>query len=323
MKKYHHLTAQEKERIALMYDKGTTFTYIASIIGCSISTISREIKRNSTTIREQDYTYTTIYLGGTAHIKYLDRRKNNTNSSKFTEDVKSIIESALKEDLSFNCISKIRKKLCNEFPCTRTLYNYFKRGIIKIPKTYRLKLRKRKQSKKEQSKAKTANTKTIHQRPSYIGEKRRLGHWELDLIESAGVGGYIISFVEIVSKFAITHYIENKTSANVNEFLKKIMKEHVVHSITTDNGSEFHKLYELKSATNYLEIYYADPSSPWQKGLVENFNKLIREYIKKKDIITSKTKRKIKYTTDKINNRPKDILNFNTPLLVYDALKKA
>ena len=305
-----------------MYDKGNTYTYIATQIRCSISTISREIKRNSINLREHDYTFTIRYLGSTAHTKYLDRRKNNENSSKFTKDVKHIIEKSLSEDLSFNAISKIRRKLSTDFPCTRTLYNYFKRGIIKIPKNYRLKLRKKKHAKREQSKAKKENTKTIHQRPKYIGEKKHFGHWELDLIESAGDGGYIISFVEIVSRFALTHYIEHKTTDNVNKFLTKIMKEHIVYSITTDNGSEFHKLYELKSAENYLEIYYTDPSSPWQKGLVENFNKLIREYIKKKDIITSKTKRKIKYSTDKINYRPKNILNFNTPLTVYNTLSK-
>lgn len=198
-------------------------------------------------------------------LSYIQRRHKNINSSKLTVDVKHIIETGLKQDLSFEAICHIRHKTDKSFPSWRTLYNYFKRSLIIIPKHYRLKLKKKKTSSRVQSHLKAINTKHISQRPSYITNHRHFGHWELDLIESAGDGGYIISFIECMSKFAQTKYIPSKEAIHVNSFINQVMKKYPVYSITTDNGSEFNSLYTLKTPTNHLEIYYTDPASPLPK----------------------------------------------------------
>lgn len=323
MKNYKHFTSSDRDIISIELAKGTSKQKIADILNVHVSSIYREIKRNSVTQRNSHFEYYNTYLSSSAHNLYFQRRKNNSNSSKFTEDVKHIIEIGLKQDLSFSTICDIRHKTDKSFPSARTLYNYFKRSWIKTPKNYRLKLNKRKVATRVQSKLKEVNTKHISQRPRYVTNHKHFGHWELDLIESAGGGGYIISFIECMTEFAITQYIDTKEAGIINKFLKKVMKQYPVYSITTDNGTEFNNLYKLKTATNHLEIYYTDPASPWQKGLVEYFNKLMREYIPKNSIFTKTSARKIAYYTDKINNRPWKILNYNTPNQVQKEMMSA
>ena len=88
-------------------------------------------------------------------------------------------------------------------------------------------------------------------------------------------------------------------------------KEHI-KNITTDNGPEFaaHKLI-----TKYLGavVYFADPYSSWQKGAIENTNKLVRQYISKQANFDDYTDKKIAMIQKKINSRPSQKLNFETP----------
>ncbi|MGL5020755.1 MAG: IS30 family transposase [Mycoplasmatales bacterium] len=123
---------------------------------------------------------------------------------------------------------------------------------------------------------------------------------ELDLVESAGNGGYFISFVERVTDFTITQNIPTKKAKHVTEFIKKVIKSNKVKSITTDNGSEFHKLY-IFTIRNKIKIYYTDPGTPHQKGLVEYTNKLIREYIFKNKVFDNNIIRPLKVYTKIIN----------------------
>ena len=88
-------------------------------------------------------------------------------------------------------------------------------------------------------------------------------------------------------------------------------KEHI-KNITTDNGPEFaaHKLI-----TEYLgaKVYFADPYSSWQKGAIENTNKLIRLHIPKQANFDDYTDKKIAIIQKKINSGPRQKLNFETP----------
>lgn len=323
MNTYHHLSSHQRDIISIELSKGTSKKNIASLIGTHISTVYRELNRNCVTQRDKFYNYHEVYFPSSAHSLYLSRKRNNSNSSKFSKDVKFIIEQGLHKQLSFESICNIRHKFDKSFPCTRSLYNYRKLSLITIPKNYRLKLKKRKSASRKQSYLKDANTKHISSRSHFINTKRRFGHWELDLIESASDGGYIISFIERMSKFSLTKYIDSKHSDNIINFLKHVMKKYPVYSITTDNGSEFNRLYELKTSTNYLEVYYTDPAAPYQKGLVEYFNKLLREFIHKNKKFDKKSIRKIQHYTNHINSREMKILNYSTPYKVKELMMNA
>jgi len=89
-----------------------------------------------------------------------------------------------------------------------------------------------------------------------------------------------------------------------------------IKSITTDNGTEF-ACHEMIGKSLGVTIYFADPYASWQKGAIENTNKLIRQYITKGTDISTVTDKRIKMIQAKINRRPREKLNFATPRLEF------
>ena len=92
-----------------------------------------------------------------------------------------------------------------------------------------------------------------------------------------------------------------------------------VKTITTDNGSEFaaHQLITnglYMKGKEYIKVYFTDAYSSWQKGCIENTNKLIRKYIPQGADFTQFSDSKIMNIQKKLNRRPREKLNFMTLL---------
>lgn len=320
---YKHLSQQQRYQIQYYLSENLSQRKIATILGINHSTISREIARNATTQRRaNDDKYITKYDANSAQTKYISRRSRNR--SKATDNIIRIIKEDMKQ---FNSITSIvgRRRLDDvSFPSATTIYHWVKQGVLILSKAYKnaFKLKQSNYTGRSNSKECDEHTKTIHERSTTINKRTKFGHWELDLIESAGDGGYIISLIERVTRFTLTKYIENKTIKNVNKFISSVMKKYAINSITTDNGKEFLQLHKLKSNKNPLEIYYCDPGAPYQKGQVEWFNKQMRRFIKKKSVITNKSIRKIKHYTNIINNKYLNVLNYHCPAELEHYIKK-
>ena len=111
----------------------------------------------------------------------------------------------------------------------------------------------------------------------------------------------------------MTKLAHGKKSEPLAKAVRRLLLPYKKHikTITTDNGSEFaaHKLI-----TKYLGavVYFADPYASWQKGAIENTNKLIRQYIPKQANFDDFTDKKIASIQKKINNRPRKKLKFET-----------
>ena len=89
-----------------------------------------------------------------------------------------------------------------------------------------------------------------------------------------------------------------------------------VHTITTDNGCEFAAHLEITRIRDGRErgkVYFAGSYCSWQKGAVENANKLIRKYIPKKANFDDFSDSKIMKIQKKINRRPREKINFDSP----------
>ncbi len=320
---YKQLSLDDRFQIQRYLYEGLSHRKIAKIMRVSNSTISREIKRNSTILRRPgDEKLVNKYDAKTANIKYIHRRAKNR--IKASEDTLNIIYDEISTFNSLSSIADKWKTIITDFPSSTTLYSWVKCGVIKLPKKYTdsYKLKKRKSAYKSQSFKKDELTSHISKRNRIINKRKHSGHWELDLIESAGDGGYIISFIERQTRFTLTKYIDNKTSSNVNSFICKVMKTYKVNSITTDNGSEFNRLYDLKKINKNLKIFYCTPGAPYQKGQVEWFNKQLRRFIKKHSIITKKSIRRISYYTKCVNNQFLKVLNFHSPSELEYLIKK-
>ncbi|WP_457593027.1 IS30 family transposase, partial [Hydrogenimonas sp.] len=164
------------------------------------------------------------------------------------------------------------------------------------------------------------NRVPIDNRPAIVDKKMRIGDWEADTIIGKGRQGAIVTIVERKSMY-LRLSIPIRKTANIvaNEMIRLLGKDKKhVHTITTDNGLEFaqHQNIAKKLKCNY---YFCHPYSSWQRGLNENINGLIRQYIPKGSSFEHLTAKEIKLIENRLNHRPRKSLGWRTP---YDVFHK-
>ena len=156
-----------------------------------------------------------------------------------------------------------------------------------------------------------------------MNAKTRYGDWESDTVESGRTGkGALSSHYERKSQTCRLHKLVNKQAEATNEALAKTrdsLPDYLFLTITFDNGMENIKHTELKQEFG-IETYFCDPYCSWQKGGVENLNKLLRQYFPKKTDFSKITEEEIYAVQEKLNNRPRKSLNYRTPSQVLAEL---
>ena len=123
---------------------------------------------------------------------------------------------------------------------------------------------------------------SLHKRPTIIEEKRRIGDFEGDTVVGAKQSGYLVTYTGRKSKFLIMGRSDSKIANEISKVTRNTFSEiETIHSITLDNGAEFSEFENMEEFLN-CKIYFTDKSSPWQRGLNEYTNRLIRQYLPKK-----------------------------------------
>ena len=164
------------------------------------------------------------------------------------------------------------------------------------------------------------NRISIHERPPEADGKR-FGDWEMDTIIGKNGKGAIVTLVERSTNFILMEKLENgkepKALAKVVTRLLFPYKKTGVLTITTDNGSEFCSHELISKKLDGAPIYFADSYCSWQKGAIENSNKLIRQYIPKGTDFQLVTNKLIRMIQSKINVRPREKLKYDSPKKVF------
>lgn len=160
----------------------------------------------------------------------------------------------------------------------------------------------------------------IDERPAEVATREIPGHWEGDLILGKGRESAIGTLVERTTRFLIIVPLKKKDSTAVRKAFEREFKKlpkHLKLSLTYDNGTEMaqHKLFTKNTKVN---VYFAHPYSPWERGTNENTNGLIRDFLPKgTDFNLIKTKR-LKEIQNWLNERPRKVLEHDTPLNVLN-----
>ncbi len=120
--------------------------------------------------------------------------------------------------------------------------------------------------------------------------------------------------VERQSKYCLLVKVAAKTAALVRQATVRKLAPHFgkVHTITSDNGREFAH-HEQIAAQLKADFYFANPYHWWERGLNENTNGLVRQYFPKKTAFAEITDEQIQAVEDKLNNRPRKTLSYQTP----------
>ena len=317
MKKYTQLTQFERDRIELLLTARHKQFEIAKVLGRSPSSISREIERNKLkkdgkSKSKGEYKASTAGKKARFKKKYSKYRGKKINENN---ELKKYVVEMLKNGCNPDEISGRMRIDRKKFYVSKTtiyewLYSVYGQRYCKYLKSRRYSQRKRK--KKKTKKSLIPYRIGIEMRPSYINDLSKFGHWE---------GDTIVSGKKTRSKFALVVLYERKTKlvrirrinslkpTVFNSAVLDIVRENQVNSLTLDNGIENQYHYKLG-----IDTYFCDPYASWQKGGVENVNKMIRYFIPKGCDISLFSEKYIKIVEDILNNKPRKILCYKTAL---------
>jgi len=138
------------------------------------------------------------------------------------------------------------------------------------------------------------------------------GHWEGDFIVSKFNSSVLLVLVEKYSKRVLLKILPNRKNYLVNETIVSLLKNQNVKTLTLDNDIAFLKWEKLEEILQ-AQIYFCHPYHSWEKGLVENTNRWIRQFIPKKTNLQLISKENLNTIEDWFNHTPRQCLDGRTP----------
>jgi IS30 family transposase len=301
---YTHLTREERYQIYALKKAGHTQVEIANVLERSASTISRELARNRGGRG---------YRPRQAHDLALERRA--INALQIDDDTWQFAQARLMEQWSPDQISK-HAAISIETVYQRVYADKWMGGSLW--KQLRCQKQRRKRYGKTDRRGIIPNRRSIEQRPAIVEARSRIGDWEADTIIGKSHKQAIVSLVERKSGFTLIRKVERKTAQAVGKAMTQLLKPHRrrVHTITSDNGREFAG-HEQIAKQLQADFYFAHPYASWERGTNENTNGLIRQYFPKNRDFTTITQQEIYIAMERLNNRPRKRLGYQTPNQVF------
>lgn len=306
---YNQLTREQRYGIYLGISEGKTQKAIALQLGVHPSTIGREIKRNSNRFGHYGWTV--------AHDCALSRRERFPGNKKLNADlIREARGLLVTEDWSPRQISGYLG-LQGKHISRETIYRLIREddsGELASHCRHKMKYRHHQKRPRPTKVRSIPNRISIHDRP-VEADGKRFGDWEMDLIVGKKQKGAILTLCERCTNFMIMSKLkEGKKPLPLAQVVINLLLPYkkYVKTITTDNGSEFSCHQKIAKALE-TTVYFADSYASWQKGAIENTNKLIRQYIPKGSDFKDIDEVFIRNIQFKINRRPREKLKFSTP----------
>lgn len=325
--KYKHLSLDERVELYSQIKQGISLRAIALKLGRTHTSLSRELRRHTK--------YGRSYKPVLAH-----RRATRW---AFKQRYKAPMKSP--EILNY-ALAKLRLGWGPEIIAGRigidhhglsTSYESIYRWIYSKPwKKHKLwqhlecgrPRRHRKHGRQVTSKYKLLDTKSIDLRSIKVNNRRRVGHWETDLIEgSRGSSAALSITVERKARYVKIKKVKDKTGESKFKSLVKQLESLPTFlrvSITADRGPENrdHLNWETKLG---VKVYFCHAYHSWEKGTVENTIKRgVRRFIPKGESMSQYTVKEVQTIEDWINHRPMKCLQYLTPYeKIHQIIKRS
>ena len=304
--KKKHLQKEERFCIEKMLKQGKSFGEISRTLDRGLSTISMEVNENGG--RDK-------YKAKQAHHRaYLKQywKKKNCNKVAMDSHLSKFVEKKLSYGWSPETISmRLEIQSGLKYASGKSIRKFIDRrsGLER----YLFWNRNNMKSGRKRSKNKYLNDpdrKWIDMRP--YNALYEYGHWEMDFIVSKHNSAVLLVLIERYSKKLLLQVLPNRNNDLVNREIKNLLNGHLVKTITTDNDIAFGKWKKLEALLQ-AGIYFCHPFHSWEKGLVENTNRWIRQFIKKKTNLQSISIEELKAIEDWFNHTPRQCLDGRTP----------
>ena len=326
MKNYQRLTLNERVKIEEFLKLHYSISTIAKKLNRSKSTITREIKRN-----KYFNSYDATKANRKAFLRASDRKwwKDKINANP---ELQKFVHEKLTLRWSPDQISVTLKRL---YPNNKTMnvshetiylyiYLHAKNGLKTELIAQLRQQRKRRGNFKTKAvlEPKIKDRISIDERPGEVLGREIPGHWEGDLIIGKDHKSCIGTLVERSTRTIILVPLKNKNAQTVRkafekEFSKlpKTMKK----TLTYDNGTEMSE-HQLFTKNTKVQVYFTHPYSPWERPTNENSNGLVRDYFPKGTDFNEIPRKKIKQVQNELNERPRKVLDYQTPKDVFNSL---
>lgn len=314
----HQLQIDEREEISRGLMAGVSLRQIATGLGRSPSTISKEIARN----------------GGFKDYRAVDADRRAWQQAMRPKPcllaknlrLRDQVAAKLQENWSPQQIAGWLRKNSNGDHSMElsheTIYRSLfiqARGVLKKElmahlRSRRLMRRAKVSTTKGQPRGQIIDAVSIRERPAQVEDRAVPGHWKGDLISGAK-NSHIATLVERQSRYVMLVQLQGKdTTSVVNALMREVQKlpAGLMSTLTWDRGSELaqHKRFTLGTA---VQVYFCVPRSPWQRGTNENTNGLLRQYFPKGTDLSGFSQGQLDAVAAQLNARPRLTLGVETP----------
>lgn len=327
--RYKRLTNKERESISRGLAQKRSIREIARELGRSTSTISREIKRN-----RGKTSYRAFTASQRAKIAAASRKKGKSKLAQQAILQQYVLEK-LKHGWSPKAISeRIKKEYAWDMDMQishEAIYQYIyvlprgelKQTLIRALRQEHKYRRTQKRGQLEENRGKIANMLSIEERPAEVADRTVPGHWEGDLILGKYKRSALGTLVERTTRYTILVPLGNRKDANSVRVAYaeafKTVPEELKKTLTYDQGKEMSQ-HEQFTIDTGIQVFFAHPGSPWERGTNENTNGLIRQYFPKGTDFSQVSIDEIKEVQRRLNDRPRKVLNYDKPYEVFNNL---
>lgn len=325
---YRQLSMQEREEISRGLSAGRSERAIAASISRSASTVHREIRRNGPSRRRyrcegahavararsskarRTRKLACVRLWQFVRTQLRHRRSPEQIAGRLRHDYPAMVEKHISHETIYRAIyvlprGELRAQLiaCLRRAKPRRGPKGWARGSGPIPSPV-----------------------SIHERPLIVEDREQSGHWEGDLIRGKQNRSAIATLVERKSRYLMLVPLTRFSAYDVRKAMERRFARLPVsmrRTMTYDRGSEMAEHERLRARIN-LEVYFADPHSPWQRGTNENTNGLLRQYFPKGVDLSAFSPAQINAVQHEMNDRPRKVLGYATPREVLtEELRRA
>ena len=311
MAKKPKLSLSERNEIEILLGKGYSQRAIGKTLGRGHNTVSYEIRENGGVLR---------YNAKNAH-QYAQTARKDTRKEwskiEHTVEMKTYIIQCLEKHWNPDEISGRMKKEKKSWYASKTaIYDWLQSvyGQQHCVHLYSGRYHKKKRVKKTK-RVMIPNRVSLDERPKGADNRTRYGHWEDDTVVSRkGCSGGLSTGSERKSKLVTAVKVNSMSTSEHMEVIRKQIGIYKTLSITFDNGIE-----NKHHATLGVPTFFCEPYSSWQKGGIENANKMIRRYFPKGTNFRKVSQRRVDEAVALINNKPRKILGYKTALEVARA----
>lgn len=303
--KKKHLQKEERFCVEKMLLQKKSFGEISRTLSRGLSTISEEVNENGGRRK-----YNAEKADHRAHLKQYWKKKN-CNKVAMDGHLYKFVEKSLSKGWSperISCRLEIQSGLKYASPKSIRKFVHSRHSLERFLFWERNNMKSGRKRKKDKF-LNDPDRKWIDTRP--YTALYEYGHWEGDFIVSKFNSSVLLVLVEKYSKQILLAILPNKKNDSVNKMIALLLKNRIVKTLTLDNDIAFLKWKKLEALLQ-AQIYFCHPYHSWEKGLVENTNRWIRQFIPKKTNIQLISKEELKAIEDWFNHTPRQCLEGRT-----------